>query len=247
MEDLAKFFADIIEFVVGGVFFLASLLLLANAIAPDAMESLYDDLKHAPDGFNGVYALAAVAVVYAMGIVAEGVSRVIFERRLDTLTRDKFHQHDQLPVKAASKAGQPDLRADPWFPEQRAWLRELRKRFARSDRELIDRCVELRERWRIESVDHGLTVPIDYQLKRLRIERTLALSSAIAAVGLLASHLGLAFLLVACTVLGYYLVNERFQRFLSAIARCHAQVRERIAEQERIAAKSALANQGEAA
>ena len=51
MEDLAKFFADIIEFIVGGVLFLASLLLFVNAVVVRVpMHSVTDDWASRPTG-----------------------------------------------------------------------------------------------------------------------------------------------------------------------------------------------------
>ena len=82
MEDLAKFFADIIEFIVGGVFLAASVVLLVYALAPHSMQLVSDHVGEPQAGLGGLYTIAGLAVVYAMGIVAEGASRQLLEWRL---------------------------------------------------------------------------------------------------------------------------------------------------------------------
>jgi hypothetical protein len=175
VEDLAKFFADVIEFIVGGVLFLASLVLLVNAISSDALEELSDSLRQAPEGFSGGYTIAALALIYATGILAEGVSRLCFEWRLKQKTADHFRGPDG-PVAE-------------------------------------------RERQRLSVMDRSdkLAEAINVQLKRLRIERTMALSALITTIAFIAAGEWwfLAFLLLTLVAGG--LVEERFNRFLKTI------------------------------
>jgi len=176
VEDLAKFFADIIEFIVGGVLFLASLLLFVNAVSSASLSSVTDDLGKAPEGLSGGYTIAALAVVYALGIVAEGVSRLLFEWRLGQLSVTHFPGE-----------------AHP---------------------------VEARERQRLSVIDRSdkLADAINAQLKRLRIERTLALSSAIATVAfVIRTDWGWFVGLLLLTCVAVRLVEERFTRYIKTI------------------------------
>jgi hypothetical protein len=176
VEDLAKFFADIIEFIVGGVLFLASVLLFVNAVSSASLSTVTDDLGKAPQGLNGGYTVAALAVVYALGIVAEGLSRLLFEWRLG-----------QLSVKLFPGEAHP---------------------------------VEERERQRLSVIDRSdkLADAINAQLKRLRIERTLALSSAIAAFAFaLRTDWGWCLGLLLLTAVAVRLVEERFTRYIKTI------------------------------
>ena len=176
MEDLAKFFADIIEFIVGGVLFLASLILFVNAVSSASLSTVSDDLGAAPEGLNGGYTIAALALIYAFGIVAEGVSRLLFEWRLA-----------QLSVKLFPGVANP---------------------------------VEERERQRLSVMDRSdkLADAINAQLKRLRIERTLALSSAIATLAFaIRGDWGWCLALLALTCVAVRLVEERFTRFIKTI------------------------------
>ena len=176
MEDLAKFFADIIEFIVGGVLFLASVLLFVNALSSTSLSSVTDDLGRAPQGLSGGYTVAALAVVYALGIVAEGVSRLLFEWRLGQLS-------------------------DKLFPG-------------------VSHAVEERERQRLSVMDRSdkLADAINAQLKRLRIERTLALSSAIAtAAFVIRTDWGWFVGLLLLTCVAVRLVEERFTRYIKTI------------------------------
>jgi len=175
VEDLAKFFADIIEFIVGGVLFVASLLLVLHAVSTRTLEALSDGLASTPSGLDAGYTVAALAMVYAMGIVAEGVSRAIFEPRL---------------TKRTGKA----------FPG-------------------ADDAVGERERLRL-SVKHQsekLDGAVNAQLKRLRIERTLALSSAIATVAFLIEPRWWFLFFLGLTVVAMWLVEERFRRYVATI------------------------------
>jgi hypothetical protein len=176
VEDLAKFFADIIEFIVGGVLFLASLLLFVDAISPASLASLTGDLDEAPSGLSGAYPVAGLALVYALGIVAEGVSRLLFEWRLGQLSVTLFPGHP--------------------------------------------RPVEERERQRLSVVDRSdkLADSVNAQLKRLRIERTLALSSAIATLACaIMTEWGWFAGLLLLTVVALRLVEERFTRYIKTI------------------------------
>jgi hypothetical protein len=181
VEDLAKFFADIIEFIVGGVLFLASLALFVSAVSSASLHTVTKDLGDAPQGLSGAYTVAALAVVYAVGIFAEGVSRLLFEWRLA-----------QLSVKLFPGEAHP---------------------------------VEERERQRLSVVDRSdkLADAINAQLKRLRIERTLALSSAIATVAfVIRTDWGwfLGMLLLTCVAVR--LVEERFTRYIKTIKASYA-------------------------
>jgi len=180
VEDLAKFFADIIEFIVGGVFFVASLLLLLHAGSPSSLESLNAGLESVPDNLGAMVPIAALAVVYAMGIIAEGTSRLICEWRLTQLTRQSLG------------------------------------RFKDPERDLVKR----REKWRTRAGAHSpsLEAKINAQLKRLRIERALLLSSAIACLAFIIDRQALpAVITLVLAVTTGVLVEVRFRRFLDSI------------------------------
>jgi hypothetical protein len=147
-----------------------------QAVSSASLSSVTDDLGEAPQGLSGGYTIAALAVVYALGIVAEGVSRLLFEWRLA-----------QLSVKL--------------FPGEQ-------------------RPVEERERQRLSVVDRSdkLADAINAQLKRLRIERTLALSSAIATVAFaIRTDWGWCLGMLLLTCVAIRLVEERFNRYIKTI------------------------------
>jgi hypothetical protein len=233
MEDLAKFIADVIEFVVGGVFLVASLVLLVHAVSPDTTETVRDQFGDPAGGLSTLYTVGGLAVVYAMGIVAEGVSRMICEWRLRQLTVHRFAVpstsdpavlREDLTVVGLCRtngalerhlADQPRMR--PWHVS-RLWRRfRLRKRLGK-------RAEKLREMWRTAAgtAKQQYADNINTQLKRLRIERTLLLSNLIALAAVLILHRWLlGALLVGFGLVLAGLVNERFIRFLNAIVNCY--------------------------
>lgn len=273
MEDLAKFFADIIEFVVGGVFLAASVLLLAYAVAPDAIGDAADHLGDPPAGLNGLYTIAGLAVVYALGIVAEGASRQLLEWKLRLLTVSKFAKEDVSDPDALKEdlvardlreerkalvAHEETLRALERSPlTGRIWglrlkLSRMRPGKVRdytiplgqqdgtpaerplaarwqdlsyANAALRDKSEKLREKWRTTAgtTKDSYAATINTQLKRLRIERSLFLSSCITVLALLWLHQWLlGAVLLLCTYGLYKLVEERFSRFLEAIVNCYS-------------------------
>jgi HAD superfamily hydrolase (TIGR01509 family) len=177
VQDLAEFFADVIEFIVGGVLFLASLLLFVSAWSPHSWSTLTEHLDDAPAGLSGGYTIGALAVVYAMGILAEGVSR---------------------------SAG------EWWLTHRTSKFFDLPTNRAKNKREELRHAVKHQS----ERLDEA----INTQLKRLRIERTLALSGFLGFLGFIRREdwfLATALLILfgACVAL----VNVRFGRYLNTI------------------------------
>ena len=117
-------------------------------------------------------------MVYALGIVAEGVSRLLFEWRLGQLSVTHFPGE-----------------AHP---------------------------VEEREKQRLAVIDRSdkLADAINAQLKRLRIERMLALSSAIATVAfVIRTDWGWFVGMLLLTCVAVRLVEERFTRYIETIVK----------------------------
>ena len=150
MGDLAKYIAEVIEFVVAGILVLFSLLLLTYVVVDPDLAGRGPDVA-----LGALGPVLGLAVVYALGIMAEGVSRVAFEWHLDKETRvaiDRDPETGKLDRKPVATADYRGLRE--------AW------------------------RMRVMGRSVPLAVQIESQLKRLRIERASALAGVIAVVAL---------------------------------------------------------------
>lgn len=84
MEALAKLIADITEFLVGGVLFLGALALLAQALFATELQAVLR--LPLPNAAASAVTLGLFALVYAFGVMAEGISRMLLEWRLTALT-----------------------------------------------------------------------------------------------------------------------------------------------------------------
>ena len=237
MEALAKLVADITEFLVGGVLFLGSVALLAHVLFSDELGALLG--LHTPNPAGGAITIVVFALVYAFGVIAEGLSRMLLEWRLTWLTATRFRfaeGHSQPGVERQSQPGVEGSAATKrgLFLRQRAteWRLFLRRVatewrllfLSRVGRDKCKAAIAIREKWRLDATrqSESLGNTIEAQLKRLRIERTFFLSSLICLLALVldGNWSIAAAAAVLCAVAGI-LVEERFKRFLGTIARAH--------------------------
>ncbi len=209
METLSEFVASAIEFIVGGVLFLLSVAGAAVAVFHVRL-----DIKELA-ALGQAYSTAATAIfaslAYATGVFAESVARASFEWQLDRIT--------VRTPEFLSARGALDVPPDwPWGRFRQALSRRLLgDGFTVADR-TVARAERERQRWDVMRTDPGLYADIGGQLKRLRVERVVALCLAIVAFACLWSgHVtpGL-FVVVAALGMGA-LVNARFERFVKAI------------------------------
>lgn len=177
MGDLAKYIAEVIEFVVAGVLVLFSLLLMGYVVVHPDLAALPTDLPFLTS-LGGLLPVVGVALIYALGILAEGISRIMFEHGLGELTADKIKE--QTSKKDREKLERKLSKAD---------VDGLTRGEAESHRRdlEVDHYVGLREEWRMYVLAHSasLNAQVDGQLKRLRIERAAALSGGISSLALL--------------------------------------------------------------
>lgn len=210
MDALAKLLAEITEFLVGGVLLVISLTVLAYVCFPDDVAALAD--RKVPESIGGALTIAAVAVMYAFGVMVESASRMLLERWLTAMT-----------------VATPEFGGQPAPEPPTGWLRAVLATVF-FDRSLLARprseeAIALRERWRTEATNYreSLGNTIEAQLKRLRIERTFAVCSAIVLVATVIAQVWVLVPVTALLVaLSFRVVLERFGRYLKAIVRAHA-------------------------
>jgi hypothetical protein len=226
MGDLAKYIAEVIEFVVAGVLVLFSLLLLGYVLARPDLADLPDELPLLTS-MGALLPVVGIALVYALGILAEGMSRVVFEHGLAELTVQRL---DGRGSEAMEKN----------FQSKRAELvdREIADRklaAAALHTEQVAYYENLREDYRMSVLARSpsLTTQVEGQLKRLRIERATALSGSICTLALVidfvlrAGDEGLwlrTVLLATCvliTACAIWLSTVRLRRYLGSIIRCY--------------------------
>jgi len=225
-DDLSAFIADGIEFIVGGTIFLASLVFLLFSIGWEPVEGLpglIDELG------SGSSVLLFVIAAYAVGVLVEGVSRMIFERVLDrkTLRRKAFWRLPAMDVGDLPEA-KPGEKQKAWLGKGEAWRPDPRdeKQGEWIDEEFTNDdlavTVFIREYQRayVMTAHLGLADEIGSQLKRLRLERVAFTSACVVFLGFLFSQSWWE-LLVWSAVMGVVLVVvlKRFDRYCSAIAR----------------------------
>jgi hypothetical protein len=225
-DDLSAFIADGIEFIVGGTIFLASLVFLLFSIGWEPVEGLPDLMDELGSGSS---VLLFVIAAYAVGVLVEGVSRMIFERVLDrkTLRRKAFWHLPAMDVVDIPEA-KPGERKKAWLGKREVWHSAsedheqgewIEEDFTNHDLALT---VFIREYQRayVMTAHLGLADEIGSQLKRLRLERVAFTSACVVFLGFLFSQSWWE-LLVWTGVLGVVLlvVLRRFDRYCSAIAR----------------------------
>lgn len=199
MDDVAKHLVDILEYLVGGVLFLGSLAFSAHLLYPDQFAAFARDLKQVPDAFTTMIGLAGLALTYAFGVVAEGISRNVAEPRLSYLTANAF-------------ADDPDV-----HPEGPGW--RARWEACRQERE--------RQRSYVDNHDPALAARINDQLKRLRVERIFFLASVLCALAaFVATRWQAGLWLTLLAAVAGFLVDTRFHRYLEAITRGHTIVKQ---------------------
>ncbi|MBL0746361.1 hypothetical protein [Nocardioides baculatus] len=161
MGDLAKYIAEVIEFVVAGVLVLFSLLLLGYVVVRPDLAELPDELPFL-SSLGALLPVVGVAFIYALGILAEGMSRIMFEHGLGELTFAKLRAREfgvAVPGAAVKAAHDSEV---AHYENQR-------------------------EEFRMYVLAHSpaLSAQVEGQLKRLRIERAAALSGGISSLALL--------------------------------------------------------------
>ena len=158
MGDLAKYIAEVVEFVVAGVLVFFSLLLLGYVVVRPDLAALPDELPFL-SSLGGLLPVVGVALIYALGIIAEGMSRIMFEHGLGELTHEKLKHH------RSARRAEPDA----------------------AHKAEVAHYEGVREEWRMYVLAHSasLNAQVDGQLKRLRIERAAALSGGISSLALL--------------------------------------------------------------
>lgn len=104
MDEFVKYVADIIEFLVGGILFIGAMILFLALFAPELTRSALDAVAEVPPSFEPAVTIAAVAVVYALGVIAEGISRVAVEWRLSWITRSTADFGDPGPQNVEERA-----------------------------------------------------------------------------------------------------------------------------------------------
>jgi hypothetical protein len=190
VDKLVGYFADIVEFLVGGMLVGVASLLLLHAVAPDALP--YDSLSDLPAEMSTPISLVALGLVYALGVFAEGVSRLATEWRLRVLTADRY-------------------------PEAPAAWPEPNHGFTPAEREREIR----RSRLRHANPSGSSEVDGQLKRLRIERTLLLALCIA-AAAAVAAREPWWSGLLVVLAGASARLVDERFRRFLEAIDRGHA-------------------------
>lgn len=108
MGDLAKYIAEVVEFVVAGVLVFFSLLLLGYVVVRPDLAELPDELPFL-SSLGGLLPVVGIALIYALGIIAEGMSRIMFEHGLGELTAEKLRSN---PL-ADQPGGPPSRRTVP--------------------------------------------------------------------------------------------------------------------------------------
>lgn len=227
-DDLSAFIADGIEFIVGGTLFLLALTFLLFAIGWEPVEGLPGLID---DRGAASAVLLFVIVAYAVGVLVEAVSRMVFERILDvkTLRREAFWT---VP-KAVKRRDLPQpTSARKWFlgtgtrfvpddPDDPKGHRHpvADEKFTSHD---LATTVFVREYQRafVMTAHVGLGDEIASQLKRLRLERVAFLSGFVALWGFaFAEQWGALVVWALVLVLVFFIVLKRLDRYGSAIAR----------------------------
>lgn len=166
-------------------------------------------LRQASTLHPAILGLVFVTVTYALGVIAEGLSRVLTERWLVRVTRaaaekGSLSEPASEAVSEAAELGEPGTPVQARVPTS-------------------SEAVSLREDWRMAAEAHEPAAKaIHAQLKRLRIERTFLFCSSLSLIPLgRAGHWAL-FVIVLCLAVGSVkLVHERFERYVQAIVRSY--------------------------
>ncbi len=192
MDALSEFVASAIEFLVGGVLVTIPLIFFfsefANSINPN-------QFANALMAYTTIVTMVAIALTYAVGVIAESLARALFEPLLDriTLSHDDFQTPGSLD----------------------AQTRDERLRMTKKERE--------RQRILVMRTEPALHAEIQGQLKRLRLERVATLSLILGAIA--ASRHGawsLLPLLLGGAAILTLMVNVRFGRYCGSISRSAA-------------------------
>lgn len=204
MEDFVKYLADIIEFLVGGILILLSLLIACYLFFPDQVVAAMGLLAGASDSLGLPIGFVVIGLVYGVGIIFEALSREIVEWRLTRVTVAVLVDALGVPTRDGAPLEGAELKK--WAVDQReAWRRA------------------------VEADDAGRRAVVA-QLSRLRVERVFLLASYIVLVAFAVrciftvppilnwyafGVLGAA----AFSALLFHLVNVRFGRFVKEIMR----------------------------
>jgi hypothetical protein len=220
VETLSEFFASAVEFLVGGVLFLLSLvfLLSVGVTVPKLTKDEMDLLSANATLIATVFLSAA----YAMGVVAESLARSPFEFLLDRVTvRTKVF----LPLGDRTPPSEPDgapTSAPSRWRALQNWfiVAGLGDNFTIDQRNLAR---DERERQRTAVMtDESLHAEVQGQLKRLRLERVTTLCLAVTAFSfVIRGHWHYSEVAGAATICMGWVVKGRFRRFVGTIVRTY--------------------------
>jgi hypothetical protein len=220
-ESLSSFVAGAVEYIVGGLMLLGSLVFLASAfdwnlaVTEDDLDSLQ------ASSASLAVSLLLVALAYAMGVIGESLSRALMEWDLVRVTLANKSFAPKAPTAEPAATGRA-LTSPPEVETLRATQSKTAiVKISESERKKFE-LERDRQRMVVMTKHAHLYADIESQLKRLRLERV-----AFVSVGLLV--LGFAFRwegaqtlvsMVAAALLGW-LVHMRFKRYCGAIARAY--------------------------
>jgi hypothetical protein len=220
-ESLSSFVAGAVEYIVGGLMLLGSLVFLASAFSWNLAVTPGELADLQASSASLAVSLLLVALAYAMGVVGESLSRALMEWDLVrvTLANKNFAPK---PAEAEPAATGTALTSPPEADTLKATQSKTAiVTIPKSERKKFE-LERDRQRMVVMTKHVQLYADVESQLKRLRLER-------VAFVSLVLLLLGFAFreeaaqTLVAlggAALLGW-LVHMRFKRYCGAIARAY--------------------------
>lgn len=230
MDSFADFIASAVEFLVGGVLFsLALLVLLNNQIDVNALSQGQVDLLAAN---SSLLFFIGIAIAYAVGVAAESMARWSFEWLLDRITvRTPQFLPERIVLTQAASAVSWYVRLRDGFVSACLGGQQLVADGPRVPFTIADRTAARDERekqrstvmtWHVSLYDD-----VQAQLKRLRLERVMALSLLVTTGALVwrSSWTAAGWSFVGLVVVSI-LVHARFGRYCKSIRRGYERVSE---------------------
>ncbi len=213
METLSDFVASAIEFIVGGIVFSSAIVLLIGVGADLPVVS--DTTVALLTSYAPLVTVLFIAVAYAMGVIAESAARFAFEFLLErgTVRTAGFGATPQHPG-----SGGPTRRTRV----ARLWevVRFGRGYTMESGRQAIAEREE--QRVRVMTDPATLNGEVQSQLKRLRLERVVALSVVVSTLALfIARDWGWFAVSVGALAVMIFLVRDRSGRYCRSISRAN--------------------------
>lgn len=214
METLSDFVASAIEFIVGGVVFSGAVVLLLSTGAD--LPPVSDTTLTLLTSYAPLITVLFIAGAYAMGVIAESAARFAFEFLLERKTvRTVGFGATSAPL---GGAGRPEPRTGM----ARFWevLRFGRQYTIEQGRQAIAEREE--QRVRVMTDPATLNGEVQSQLKRLRLERVVALSLFVATVALArGGYRGWFVIALIATAVMVLLVRDRSGRYCRSISRAN--------------------------